>query len=81
MSVGRRVGMANRQVKAFLGQVDEPVREVEFESNVRKCCKEVRQQRGDVLAAEGDRRRHSDHPARRARENDHLPEVTSTIAP
>ena len=68
VGVGRRVGVADRQVEAFLRKVDEAVRQVEFEPDVRKGPKKSRQHGRDVLAAQRHRRRDADQPARRARQ-------------
>ena len=57
MVVGRRAGVANRQVEAFVGQRDDPVGQLELDANVRVLAQEGLDVRCHLLAPERHRRR------------------------
>ena len=66
MGIGRRAGVANRQIKSFIGQVNKAVGQFKLDANVGKQLQKRRNAGCQVLSSQCDRRGQADQAARRA---------------
>ncbi|EWS54120.1 hypothetical protein X551_03080 [Methylibium sp. T29] len=66
VAVGRRTGVAHREVEALVREVDQPVRQVEFDADAGPGAQKALELWTDMLAPQRDRRRHP-HQALRLR--------------
>ena len=76
---GRRAGVAHCEVEALVGEVGQPVRQLELDPDGRMATKERLERGRHLLAAERHRGRHAHEPARLPGEVAHVGEAARDL--